>query len=559
VDLLRWRAVNQPDRRALVFLSNGEQEEGVLTYGSLDARVRSVAAGLVARGLSGHPALLLYPSSIDFVIAFLACLYSGVFPVPAYPPRPNRTLGRLRNIAQDVRPVAVLSADAVLSRIEPLLDAAGLPGDACVATDRFGDQGAGAWSVRAIEPDSLAYVQYTSGSTATPRGVMVSHANLLANNAMIEASLGLSDESTIVTWLPLFHDMGLVGNVLQAFYLGTDCVVMPPEAFLMKPARWLRAISRYRGRCCGAPNFAFELCVAHATAERLRGVDLSLWDVAFVGAEPVRAGTLERFARALAPFGFRREALFPCYGLAEATLFVSGRDRSAPFTSRTFRASALEDGRAEPVPEGRVLVSCGRGEVGDSVLIVDPATRFPSAPGEVGEIWVTGPHVARGYWLRGDESSHTFRARLRNGDERTFLRTGDLGFVHDGDLFINGRLKDLIIIAGRNHHPVDIEQTVEQSHPAVRRGGSATFSIECDHTEALVVVAELERAYRGAENRPIEQSIRDAVAAEHDLAPHDVVLVRPASIPKTTSGKIQRHLCREHYLAGSLDISGGAS
>ena len=571
VDLLRQRAEEGPERMAYRFLADGEVEEDALTYGELDRRARALGAFLQESGATGERALLLYPPGLEFVTAFLGCLYGGVVAVPAYPPRTHRPDARLQAIAADARPLLALTTPALRDR------AAGfathnpaLAGVRWVATAELDHGLAEKWRPAAdLGPDSLAFLQYTSGSTATPKGVMVRHGNLMHNEGMIQAAFGQSAASVIVGWLPLYHDMGLIGNVLQPLYCGGTCVLMSPVAFLQQPARWLRAIDRYRATGSGGPNFAYELCVRRIGPAERAGLDLSSWELAYNGAEPVRAETLERFAEAFAPCGFRREAFYPCYGLAEATLFVAGGERGAGASLREIDAAALERNQAEPARPGspaRWLVGCGHTAADQRVVIVDPDSRLPCPPGRVGEVWVSGPSMAGGYWGRPEETETTFGARLIGlaGDRRDapFLRTGDLGFLVAGELFLTGRAKDLIILRGRNLYPQDVELTVERSHPAMRPGCGAAFAVEVEGEERLVVVQEVERdaerrwAGDPAGFQAAVEAARRAVAAEHEAALHAVALVRTATVPKTSSGKIRRRSCREDFLAGRLELVG---
>jgi amino acid adenylation domain-containing protein len=547
--LLRARAAERPEQVAYTFLADGEAEAGRLTYAELDRRARVVAAALRASVPPGERALLLYPPGLEFVAAFLGCLIAGVVAVPAYPPRPNdRSQSRLRAIARDARPRAALTTSAIFAGLEAL--AAAVPELAAtrwIPTDLLDGCGAPWASFPEPEPGSLAFLQYTSGSTAAPRGVMVSHGNLLHNERMIAAAFGQDEESVVVGWLPLYHDMGLIGNVLQPLYAGGRCILMSPLVFLQRPLRWLEAISRHRATTSGGPNFAYELCVRKASPGAIAGLDLSSWRVAFNGAEPVRASTLERFAATFAACGFRPEAFYPCYGLAEATLFVTGGE-----SGRQPRTAA-PDGEAE-----RRLVSCGYAWMGQRVAIADPETGEELPPGAVGEIWVSGPSVAQGYWGNAEATERDFNAFLITLDgpgQGPFLRTGDLGFLSDGELFVTGRLKDLIILRGRNHYPQDLELTAEGSHPDLRPGNGAVFSVEAAGEERLVVVHEVERRRR-ASVEEIAEAIRRAVAAEHEVQVHEVVLIRTGSLPKTSSGKVQRGLCRKLYLDGELAVVG---
>jgi amino acid adenylation domain-containing protein len=568
VDLLRWRAAHQPDRRAYTFLVDGEADAVHLTYADIDRQARSIAALLQSRGMAGERALLLYPPGLDYIAAFFGCLYAQVVAVPAYPPNPaqlERSLPRLRAIARDARPCVALTTSPILS-MTPLLAAQDpafqdLP---WLATDAVAPAVAETWHDPAAPSTALAFLQYTSGSTAAPKGVMLTHANLLHNSALIHHAFAHTPASQGVIWLPPYHDMGLIGGVLQPLYGGFPVILMSPVSFLQRPLRWLQAISRYGGTTSGGPNFAYDLCVRKSTPEQRTTLDLSSWRVAFNGAEPIHPDTLERFAAAFAPCGFRREAFYPCYGLAEATLIVTGGRAGAPPVVRRFQVDALAHNRAiaavaaAQAPD-RALIGCGQVLLDQQIAIIEPQTALRCAPEQIGEIWVSGPSVAQGYWDQPEQTEGVFHASIAGADRADrFLRTGDLGFVQDGELFVTGRLKDLIIIRGRNHFPQDIELTVEQSHHALRAGFGAACAVDVAGAERLVVVQEVEARHSNVDVNQVAAAIRQAVADQHELQVYAVVLLKPGSIPKTSSGKIQRHLCRAGFLDGSLAIIGSS-
>ncbi|HWN45428.1 MAG TPA: amino acid adenylation domain-containing protein, partial [Thermoanaerobaculia bacterium] len=558
IEMLRARARESPAARAFTFLSDaqGERaEEDRLSYAGLDERARAIAALLVERGARGERVLLLYPPGLEYIAAFFGCLYAGAVAVPAYPPRLNRSLPRLRAILEDARPRVALTTAAILGRVdgwketEPWLAAV-----RWLETDSLDLDGAVTWQDPGVGQEALAFLQYTSGSTGTPKGVMLSHGNLLHNSRELRRCFGYSAATRAVIWLPPYHDMGLIGGILQPIHGGFPATLMAPVTFLQSPLRWLTAISQERATISGGPDFAYDLCVRRIPPAQRETLDLSSWELAFSGAEPVRAATLDRFAEAFAPCGFRRQAFYPCYGLAEATLIASGGLPGAGAVERVFEAEALENHRAVSAgvaAEGRRLVGNGQSLEDQRLAVVDPETGVPCAPGVVGEIWVAGPSVAQGYWNRTEETLATFGVRLAG--EGPFLRTGDLGFLEGGELFVTGRLKDLIILRGRNHYPQDIESTVEAAHPALRPGCSAAFSVEIAGEERLVVVAELERTAREGHERVVE-AVRQAVAEDHEVQVHEVVLIRVATLPKTSSGKIQRRACRRDYLAGELTV-----
>ena len=594
VELLRWRALDHPGHRIYTYLIDGETEGGHLTYEVLDAQARAIAAMLQSYNASGQRALLLYPAGLEFISAFFGCLYAGVTAVPLPPPntaQPDRALSRFRAIANDAQPTVVLTTSAILAKIEGVFtQAPGLRTLHWIATDKVVGGAAEAWREPAVSPSTLALIQYTSGSTAIPRGVMVSHENLLANSAHISQAFEIAADAVSVTWLPVFHDMGLTNGIIQPMFGGRGCVLMPPQSFLQRPVRWLQAISRYKANISGGPNFAYEMCVRKVTPDQRDTLDLSNWTLAYNGAEPVRADTLKRFAATFATCGFQPKYFYPCYGLAEATLIVSGGSVKDDPILRTMPLSALEHNHNGIVQTSdrrenvRTLVGSGHAVADTRIVIVNPQSLTECASDEVGEIWVSAPSVAQGYWNRPDETELTFHAYLADTNEGPFLRTGDLGFLGDGELFVTGRLKDLIIIGGRNLYPQEIELTVQQSHPAVRPACCAAFSVEVADEERLVVAAEVEPRY--ASNRhtangngnghangngngngathphlngrlPLDvealvRAIRRAVAQEHDVRVHAVLLLRAGSIPKTSSGKLERRACQAGFLDGTL-------
>ena len=558
VDLVRHRAQYQPDETAFIYLVDGENEQISLTNKELDRQARGIAAWLQSLGLVGERALLLYPPGLEFIAAFFGCLYAGVVAVPVYPPRRNRSLARIQAIADDAEARVALTTDIVLRRIDPLVDETPHLKDLTwLATCHVPDAMDERWEAPTIRGDSLAFLQYTSGSTGAPKGVMLTHTNLLHNSALIAYAFEHTRSGLGVFWLPSYHDMGLIGGILQPLYVGRPNVLMSPMAFLQKPYRWLSAITRFGGTTSGGPNFAYDLCLRKITPEQKETLDLSTWQVAFNGAEPVREGTIERFCEAFGPCGFRREAFYPCYGLAEATLIVSGGFVQKPAVVRSFDRAALAAHRVidrDAHDEGaRCLVGCGPSLPDQEIAIVDPETLTRCAPDRIGEVWVSGPSVAQGYWRQPESTQAMFRAYLKDTGEGPFLRTGDLGFLQDGELFITGRLKDLIILRGVNLYPQDLERTVEASHPYLVANSGAAFTVEAHGEERLVIVQEIERRKRDGLEAVFE-AVRRAVSLEHELPVDAIVLVQAGSIPKTSSAKIQRHACRQAFLEGSLDV-----
>lgn len=538
VDLLRRRVWAQPTSPGYTFLLDppdgqpGDASTSALTYDELDRTARRIAVSLADRAVAGQPVLLLHPPGLDYVAAFLGCLYAGAVAVPAYPPeaaRWHRTLPRLQALVADCGATVALTTAAVVDA-GPAGSGSGPTGPELarltwLATDRLPEGVAeDGWQPPASDPDAAALLQYTSGSTGAPRGVVLSHANLLHNAGLVQAGFGTTPETVGVSWLPPYHDMGLIGGILQPLYTGFPVVLMSPLTFLRRPLAWLETVVRAGATMTGGPNFAFDLCVRRTTAEQRAALDLTRWTVAFCGAEPVRAATLDRFAEAFAPAGFRRDAFYPCYGLAEATLIVTG-GQPPRFTG-----------------EGRVGV--GR-PLGDQRLVIaDPATGRPCPAGTEGEIWLAGPSVARGYWGRPDQTAATFQARLTGDPDRRYLRTGDLGYLDPaGELVVTGRIKDLIVVRGRNLHPADLEHAAQQRASGLRPGGTAAFPVLRDGVEQIGLACELAPAAEG-DPAAVVPAVRQAVTEAADAAPAVVVLLRPGQLPKTSSGKIQRYACR---------------
>ncbi len=559
VELARANAEHLPDAIAYTLLADGQEQEAHLTYRELDSQARAIAGRLQRELRPGDRAMLIYPTSLDFVAAFLGCLYAGVIAVPVPEPLVERYLLRISAIAQAAQAGLILTTSGLLPLLEKGAAAyPALKAPRWVTTDTFAPAEAESWRPPAIAPGTLAFLQYTSGSTGSPRGVMVTHGNLVANCEMLIQAAQLGRDTLSVGWLPLFHDMGLISQVILTAYLGTRSVLMSPVAFLQRPMRWLKAIARYGGYYSAAPDFAYALVARKATPEACQGLDLSAWRVAANAAEPVRPATVRAFTEAFAPYGFRPEALRPGYGLAEATLLVSLNSAQPPATCQV-DAAAFEQKRVTPAVAGSAsltLVGCGSASLGRQVVrIVQPETQQACGPDEVGEIWIKGEHVASGYWQQPEQSSATFGAYIRATGDGPYLRTGDLGFINDGQLYIAGRIKDLIIIDGSNHYPQDLEQTVEAAHAALRPGCTAAFSIDRDGQERLVIVTELHTdAVAGAANHsPVAQAMLSSLSAQHGLRLDDIVFIKPRTIPKTSSGKIQRQACRTAYLSNTLE------
>jgi acyl transferase domain-containing protein/acyl-CoA synthetase (AMP-forming)/AMP-acid ligase II/acyl carrier protein len=555
-ELLCLRAQEHGSRIAFRYLADGESEESILTYENLELHARGIAAALASHASAGDRAVLFYTGGLEFISAFWGCVYAGVVAVPVFPARLHRQLPRLLAITADSEAKLILTTAKIHRQSEDLFKRAPeLKKLTWMATDDLPNTSQESNNV-STNLETLAFLQYTSGSTAAPRGVMVTHGNLLHNLSCLREVFQFSAESIGVTWLPHFHDMGLIGGLLQPVYAGGEMIVMPPSTFLQRPIRWLEAVTRYKATTMVAPNFAYDLCVEKISTDQREPLDLSSVNVALCGAEPVRTDTLSQFSNAFGPCGFRRESFRPAYGLAEATLIVSGHsDGAAPFTPAV-QAEELRRNHIIPVKSGtagsRTLVGCGGIAPGLDVKIVDPETRKLCAKNRVGEIWISGPSVARGYWRRDAETAETFGGHLATG-EGPFLRTGDLGFLDQGQLFVAGRLKDLIIIRGSNHYPQDLEHTVERSHRALRPSCGAAFSIDVEEGERLVIVQEV-NGRASASSEDVVAAIRSALAESHEVHPDAVVLIEPRTIPRTSSGKIQRYACRDAFLGGTLEV-----
>lgn len=560
VDISYFRAVEQAEREAYCFLQASKYDQtSSLSYAELHAAACQIAVRLQELGLERQRALMLYPPGLEFVTAFFGCLYSRVIAVPAYPPRRNQNLVRLQSVVLDADVSVILTTSELMSKLHGMFEAElGLNQLPWISTDSL--QGAtDKWCMPAVAPDDIAFLQYTSGSTGNPKGVMVNHGNLMHNLAGIYCSFEHSFESKGFIWLPPYHDMGLIGGVLQPLYGGFPVTLMSPVDFLQKPIRWLQAISHYKATTSGAPNFAYDLCLQKIKPEQLEALDLSSWDVAFTGAEPIHPATLDRFTECFSACGFRREAFYPCYGMAESTLIISGGLKSKPPVIGNFDAVSLERNKAVSVDlsmtDTRSLVGCGPALPDTHIAIVHPDTQKSLPEGQIGEIWVSSKSISKGYWNNSEETEQTFHACLDNSKEKNYLRTGDLGFIYKQEIFVTGRCKDLIIIRGQNHYPQDIELTVEQSHVALRSNAGAAFSVEYKSSEHLVVVQELKRtALRSLDSVDVLDSIRQAVTRTHGLDIFAIVLVKTGSILKTSSGKIRRRACREAFLQGSLNV-----
>jgi acyl-CoA synthetase (AMP-forming)/AMP-acid ligase II len=565
VELLRYRATTEPERLAYLFLQEHSSDEDNfhrISYASLDQQARAIAAVLQESGVSaGHKVLLLHQPGADFITAFFGCLYAGAVAVTTY-------LGHRGRLKQGLPKIVELLKDAeckfVLTSAEaaPVFRAAWqevIGGDqpCIVASDDVSPALADMWRPVTINRETVTLLQYTSGSTNRPRGVMITHGNLLHNSSLIMRGFESEPASVGISWLPPYHDMGLIGGILQPVFAGFPVTIISPFAFLQQPYCWLQTISRIRATITGGPNFAYELCLRKVTPEQRATLDLSSWKIAFNGAEPIHPATIERFSTAFASCGFNRKAFYPCYGLAEATLFVTGgKALSGPKVLHLDR-KALEQDTALPVEadarDAKAVVGCGESAPDQKVVIVDPESKCECPEKGVGEIWVSGPSVSSGYWNRPDETFNTFCVYRSDTGEGPFLRTGDLGFFHQGELFVTGRLKDIVIINGRNLYPHDLEITVQASHPGLQPGSGAVFSVEYDGQERLVIAQEVQREAMRTDPQQMVTAIRQAIVRDFDVQAYAIVLLKPGQVPKTSSGKIRRTLCKTALMSHSLE------
>lgn len=569
VELLQYRAESEANNAGYTFLPTGEVGvEEKLGYGDLDVRARAVAASIQRVLRPGDRALLVYPSGLDYIVAFFACLYAGVVAVPVYPPRKNNNADRLKKVIVDAGAVAVLSTTKIMPQMREHLSTTFDENSLhWISTDLESIEASAAddWRDPGVFRDTQAFLQYTSGSTGNPKGVILTHDNLLHNQWMTVNAFDCDSSSNLLGWLPLYHDMGLIGNVMQPLYLGSSCVLMPPIAFLQRPVRWLKAISHYRPTVSGGPNFAYDLCIARIPIEQRVDLDLSSWTLAFNGSEPVRKHTLEQFSRTFSDYGFRPEAFYPCYGLAEGSLFVTGGLKCELPRTSWFRKNDLMQNKAiQGIPEhpdSQALVSSGRSWGDQELVIVKPDTKQVLLEGSVGEIWIKSPSITQGYWMDVEQTREKCQAHLVDSNEGDYLRTGDLGFMEDGELFITGRLKDLIIIRGQNYYPQDLERTAELAHSALRENASAAFSIDDNGgSEKLILIVEVDRTnVRNINIQEVISAIRHAISSGHQVQIHTIVLIRHGSILKTSSGKIQHKAMKIAFSESRLEVVGAWS
>lgn len=572
-ELLRDRAQKSPEKEALIWLQGGEIPSNPLTFGQLDLRARAIAYRLQSQLKIGERVLLVYPydAGLEFISAFLGCLYAGVVPVPSHSPRNRYGWDDLKARLLSSQASALLTVSRLKNRLKGNLEKIEelekiiQRSDFWILPNLIPDQEAKSWQCPNIKPDSLAFLQYTSGSTGIPKGVMITHSQLIHNQNVLWAAFGHSERSVGMGWLPLFHDMGLIGNLIQPLYVGFLCVLMSPISFMQKPVRWLNAISKFRATTSGGPNFAYDLLCRYVSEKQRQTLNLSSWEVAFVGAEPVQEKTLSQFARKFASCGFEKRAFYPCYGMAEATLFISGGHKTKLPTVLTVDEGAVKNHQVrQPLssqigtqekPCSRTLVSCGYTWGKERIVIANPEKQTLCASDEIGEIWVSGEGIGKGYWQQPIATAETFYAYLQDTGEGPFLRTGDLGFLYQGELFITGRRHDVMVFWGLNHYPQQIEQTVQRCHQAFENQSGAAFAVQINGENRLVIAQEVKRRDRHRMKvSEVVEPIRWAIFNQHLIDVYSIILLKPGTIPKTSSGKIQRSRCREQFLEKTLPI-----
>ncbi len=558
VELLCQHQNEYPDQLAFTFLADNQSEESRWSYNELLQRTCIVAGYLQTLRVSGQRAILIYQPGLDFISAFLGCLYSCVIPVPIYPPRRSPSLERLQAIINDAEATIALTSVVTYSKYgNRISEISVLAGLRWICTDELNENYEFEWKMPEISGNMSAFLQYTSGSTSAPKGVIITHQNLLANSEAICQAFEHTQESKGVIWLPPYHDMGLIGGIIQNLYAGCHCILMSPMTFLKRPLSWLQTISKYRATTSGGPNFSYELVVRKMTPSQCQMLDLSSWRVAFSGAEPIDPDTIKRFIAAFEPYGFNAEAMYPCYGLAESTLIVSGGSVSKEPIISTYNVDALDQQKvaeiALPHDRKRKLVGCGTAVNGMDILIVDPVTKLVCPEKNIGEIWLFGSSVGKGYRRNLKENEIIFHAKLADQCDNEYLRTGDLGFFDNDELFVTGRLKDLIIIQGRNYYPQDLERTVGNCHESLIPECGAAFGLRDDGQDRLIIIQEVERtSIRNFNDDDIIININKAVVRNHEIRVHDTVFIMPGTIPRTSSGKIRRNECRMQYLDGRL-------
>ena len=557
VDTLTRHANAQGYETAYVHWSPNQDLHQRISFQQLHHSAQAIAAALQQQLPVGSRVVLAFPTGIDFITSFMGCLYAGMIAVPVYPPFAKKEWPRFANIVQDCGAALICTlSERVALMKDGCRQYQSLQHLPCLAVDMLSSNATHVWNKPAIKQGDIAFLQYTSGTTGDPKGVMVTHGNIMANQAMITEIFQHTTDSIVAGWLPMYHDMGLIGTVLNPLYVGFKSVLMEPIVFLRQPYRWLKAISDYRVTTSGAPNFAYDYCVDRISAREKSTLDLSSWAIAFSGAEKVQMRTIRNFSRAFGECGFRSESFLPCYGLAEATLFATGKPSGQPVTSIKIDKNKLavnEVSEPQKDEDAILITSCGVG-VHSKVIIVDPDSKQQCLPSRIGEVWLSGPHVAKGYFNKRRITDQIFNAQTTHSNGGSYLRTGDLGFIKNGELYVTGRIKEMIIIRGKNYYPQDIELTAQANSAVLRTGAGAAFGMEQDNEEKVVLVQEINKKFlKDLDSELIYADIRTNLLSGLKLDIHEIVLVRQGTIPMTTSGKISRRTVRECYLANRLE------
>lgn len=545
-DVIFTHARRQGEALACIFQPYGVETAKKLTYRELHELVFQRAQLLIHRGYMGQPIALLFPNGLDFVVNFLACLASGAIAIPLNLSRNAQQMERTVAILDDAGVETILTTSAARVQLEQQLhEIPELSGRSWIWIDEYQSEPTDI-ALPVFSPNQLAFIQYTSGSTSLPKGVMVNHANIVDNQKAIQEAYNHQEGLIVGGWLPQFHDMGLIGLMLQPLFLGGTYVFMPPMNFVQRPLRWLELISHYRIHSSASPSFGYKHCVKYIKdSEDLSHLDLSCWEVALNGSEPLNLDTMEAFSTRFQQYGFDSKAFSPCYGLAESTLFVSGSAPGMGVQTLTLEEESFERGKVKEADRGKTLVSCGLISSHFNVHIVDPDSTEVCEQGEIGEIWVSGASVAQGYWKNAEKTEECFYAQLKQPDGKYYLRTGDMGFIHEKMLFVTGRIKEMLIIRGRNLYPYDIEHTCNNYRYASGNNGASVFTIDVDHEPKLAAVVEIQRQpFQGCDHGELIRDLQEAVMACHDIVFDYLVLVKPGTIPKTSSGKIKRAACR---------------
>lgn len=561
VSILEKHAKHQPNKTAFTYLIDGERQQQSITYIQLVTQAKQFATQLLVKHQLGDRALLLFQPGLDYIRALIACFFAGITPIPAYPPGNKHYRHRLQSIAANAQAHMILSTNILVKKFDEFTTIISGAEQLPCHTYHPDKQTYGyKHRLPEIKPETIALLQYTSGSLSAPKGVLITHKNLLHNQKMIKEAFNHDEKTVFASWLPLFHDMGLIGNTLQPLFLGVHCVFMSAAKFKQSPIRWLKMIARFKATTSGAPNFAYQACVDNISNEQLSDLDLSHWKVAYCGSEPIRANTLKAFNKRFSAYGFKENTLYPCYGLAEASLFVSGKVAQTKTAILPVELDDFQQGKitVDKSKQNKTmsLVSCGKQWRDEHIIIVNPSTKVECADNTIGEIWLAGKHIANGYWKALPETVETFHAHTAIDNKGPYLRTGDMGFMHEDELYITGRLKELLIINGKNYYPQDIEQSIYECHALLADNGAATFIFDKANQQQLAIIAETKSRYISYRlNQDIIKRIKQTAYLHHNLVVQHVRLIQPGTLPRTTSGKLQRLVCREFFIKQKLTLT----